>query len=247
MDGKFKTGTAALVIGASGGIGAAVLTRMLADHSIERVFAVSRQAKNASADDARLHWLQCDHSDEAIATAVKTITEEGVALGRVVIATGTLHSATHQPEKAIDRIERAALEEVLSINTVLPTLWLSALTPLLRKSPGVVVAVLSARVGSIGDNQLGGWYSYRASKAALNMILKSAAIELARRAPNVKLIAFHPGTTDTPLSEPFQARVAPEKLFTPEFVAEKLHALMATTCADGKLDYLDWAGKPVSW
>ena len=107
--------------------------------------------------------------------------------------------------------------------------------------------MLSARVGSIADNHLGGWYSYRCAKAALNMGLKSAAIELARRAKGIKLVAFHPGTVDTPLSEPFQKNVAPEKLFEPAFVAERLDEILAAHAADGELSYLDWAGKAVPW
>mgnify|MGYP001824589787 CR=1 FL=1 len=110
-----------------------------------------------------------------------------------------------------------------------------------------MVAVLAARVGSIGDNRSGGWYSYRSAKTALVMLLKSAAIELQRRAPGVKLVAFHPGTTDSALSRPFQKRVAPEKLFTPAFVAGQLLTLLDEQQADGELAFLDWAGKTVPW
>jgi NAD(P)-dependent dehydrogenase (short-subunit alcohol dehydrogenase family) len=110
-----------------------------------------------------------------------------------------------------------------------------------------VVAVLSARVGSIGDNRLGGWYGYRASKAALNMFLQTAAVEYARRARRVKLLAFHPGTTDTALSAPFQKNVAAGKLFTPDFVAQRLLGLMDAAEPDGRLGFLDWAGKTVPW
>jgi len=247
MESKSLRGDSVLVIGAAGGIGAAVVAGFLADASVARLFAVSRRGDSATVADDRLQWLQCDHSDDAIASVVADLLARDVSLGYVVVATGTLHGEGFEPEKALDRIRRASLEKVLQVNTVIPSMWLAALTPLLRRSPGVVVAVLSARVGSIGDNALGGWYSYRASKAALNMILKSAAIELARRAPRAKLLAFHPGTTDTALSKPFQARVKAEKLFTPAFVAERLIELMTMASADGELDYLDWAGKPIPW
>ena len=106
---------------------------------------------------------------------------------------------------------------------------------------------MSARVGSISDNRLGGWYSYRASKCALNMLLKTSAIELNRKHKNVKLISFHPGTTDTKLSRPFQSSVSRDKLFTPDFVATKLMDLMRKTDVDGELAYLDWAGAPIDW
>ena len=107
--------------------------------------------------------------------------------------------------------------------------------------------MLSARVGSIGDNHLGGWYAYRASKAALNMLLKTAAIEYSRRSANVKLLSFHPGTTDTPLSKPFQSSVAADKLFTPDFVAAQLIALMTAADIDGQLAFIDWNGQSIDW
>ena len=241
------TGTAALVVGAGGGIGRALVKQFLDDDRISRIYAVSRQQQLVEDGSGKLCWLSCDHSDSGIADVVEKMTGEGAMLSRVVLCTGLLHHQDLQPEKAIERLQRSSIEEVLRVNTVLPALWLGALVKLLRQSPQVIVAAFSARVGSIGDNQLGGWYSYRASKAALNMILKSAAVELARRAPNAKLIAFHPGTTDTALSRPFQARVKPDKLFTPDFVARQLLSLMDEARPDGTLAYLDWAGKPIPW
>ena len=102
-------------------------------------------------------------------------------------------------------------------------------------------------VGSISDNRLGGWYSYRTSKAALNMLLKSAVIELNRRLKSVKLIAFHPGTTDSPLSKPFQKNVPKGKLFSPDFVANALIDITHHAQIDGKLSFLDWQGKTIDW
>ena len=107
--------------------------------------------------------------------------------------------------------------------------------------------VLSARVGSIGDNGLGGWYSYRGSKAALNMMLRCAALETRRVNPAAKILAYHPGTVDTPLSEPFQTNVAPEKLFSPVRAAEALDTVLSSLEADGELSYLDWRGETIPW
>ena len=107
--------------------------------------------------------------------------------------------------------------------------------------------MFSARVGSIEDNRLGGWYSYRASKAALNMMLKSTAIEFARRSKNIKLIAFHPGTTDTTLSEPFQKNVPVGKLFQPSFVAQQLLSILEDVSVDGRASFLDWKGNDIDW
>lgn len=110
-----------------------------------------------------------------------------------------------------------------------------------------IISVFSARIGSIDDNRSDGWYGYRASKAALNMLLKTAAIEFARRAANVKLIAFHPGTTDKPLSKPFQRSVKKENLFTPEFVAEHLVDIMNTQLVDGECSFIDRENKTIAW
>jgi NAD(P)-dependent dehydrogenase (short-subunit alcohol dehydrogenase family) len=126
-------------------------------------------------------------------------------------------------------------------------LILSALWSLMRSSTQPRVAVLTARVGSLSDNELGGWYSYRASKAALNMMLKCAAIEVRRINKNAKLIAYHPGTVDSPLSKPFQRSVPEGKLFSPEFSAEQLDNLMTSAVPDGRLSYLDWAGQAIDW
>ena len=239
---------AALVVGAGGGIGSAIVAELVRDGAYPQIHAVSR-APDPPASIAQEHvvWHQCDHGDEDIAAIVDDIRERGAQLQRVVICIGMLHRGELQPEKALEQVRRETLQEVLETNTVLPTLWLSALTPLWRESRQAAVAVLSARIGSITDNRLGGWYSYRASKAALNMVLKTAAIELARRNPQVKLLAFHPGTTDTALSAPFQSRVPPEKLFSPAFVARRLLAIMDAAEPDGELSFLDWAGEPVPW
>jgi NAD(P)-dependent dehydrogenase (short-subunit alcohol dehydrogenase family) len=239
----------ALVVGASGGIGAAVLNKLLELESLAVVVAVSRLGRPASLDSHgdRLWWIDSDYSEESIASITGSIGSADIALRRVVICNGILHQAQLQPEKALEKLRAQSMTKVFEINTVVPALWVSGLVGSLRRSSNCVIAVLSARVGSIADNRLGGWYSYRASKAALNMFLKTAAVEFARRAPKVKLVAFHPGTTDTPLSSPFQKGVLAEKLFTPEFVAERIVRVMDEVPSDGELSFLAWDGKPVPW
>ena len=137
--------------------------------------------------------------------------------------------------------------QVIEANTVTPMLWLKNLLPIMTGKEPCKVVVFTARVGSISDNKLGGWYSYRTSKAAINMLLKSAAVECSRTAKNIKIISFHPGTTDTPLSKPFQKNVPEHKLFTSEFVANQLINIVKDSDIDGQASFLDWQGKDIPW
>jgi NAD(P)-dependent dehydrogenase (short-subunit alcohol dehydrogenase family) len=242
-------GDTAVVIGASGGIGYAVLQGFLEDVSFEQVIAVSRAPRPAIASHYhdRLQWLCSDYSEASIATVTAALAQNAAALRRIVICNGLLHNNDLQPEKALETLRGESMELLFKVNVVVPALWVSHLARHLRRSSACTIAVLSARVGSIGDNRLGGWYSYRTAKAALNMFLKTAAVECARRAPNVKLVAFHPGTTDTALSRPFQKNVPEERLFSPTFVAQRLISLLSEAAPDGELSYLDWDGATIPW
>lgn len=248
-DVPFPASSAVVIIGASGGIGNAVVRHYLAAGECDMVFAVSRVPPTSELDnsDKRLRWMLCDASQNDVKRVVAEIVSSGFNLHRIIICTGLLHNENITPEKSLDKLDPSAMRAVFDVNLVVPALWLAALVRPLRRATGSVIAVLSARVGSIGDNRLGGWYSYRASKAALNMFLKSAAIEYSRRSPGVKLVSFHPGTTDTYLSSPFQANVASEALFTPEFVADRLVKLLDEVEPDGDLSFLDWAGIEIPW
>ena len=238
-----------VVVGASGGIGNAVLHNYLAQPAIKRIYAYSRSHCPADLGSCgeRLQWTTGDYSEASIGQCVQSVSATDGCLRRVVICNGVLHGEQFSPEKSIDRISAAAMMEVFQANVVVPSLWLAALPQALTRGSDCKIAALSARVGSIGDNRLGGWYSYRASKAALNMVMKSAAIEYSRRLPGVKLMAFHPGTTDTALSRPFQRGVPQGKLFAPDFVAQRLTSLLDTVEADGELSFLDWDGKEIAW
>lgn len=242
----------ALILGASGGLGAALLAQFLADPSISRVVAVSSQSQPEQpampeGASSKLVWITCSYHEVSMAQVVDQLTPYQGQFSRVCICHGLLHSDTLWPEKRLEDINADALHEVFQSNTVVPTLWLKLLFKVLKGSTPCVVATLSARVGSITDNRMGGWHAYRASKAALNMVLKNMAIEYARRAKNVKLMAFHPGTTDTGLSKPFQASVPSGKLFTPTFVASQLSTIMSDAQQDGVLSYVDWNGQVIDW
>ena len=234
-----------VVIGAGGGIGQALVAHWLA-MGANPVIGISRQRAPVGFDDPGLHWLSCDYSDQQISGCAAHIARLVPNLRHIVICNGFLHQGGISPEKRLEAIDMAAMTTLYQINALLPLRWINQLLPLLGKNR-CSLAVLSARVGSIGDNRAGGWYGYRAAKAALNMLLKCAAIELARRAPGVKLLAFHPGTTDTPLSRPFHANVAAGHLQTPEQVASHLVDLMSRLQPDGELSFLDWRGESIEW
>ena len=207
----------AVVIGASGGIGAALVERLRAA-DIE-VVGLSRRAGSI------------DLNDEASIAAACAGLGDGPPLRLVMLATGLLHDAMQQPEKSMRALDPAALARSFAINTIGPALVAKHAIPLLPRDGKSLFAVLSARVGSIGDNRIGGWHGYRASKAALNQMIRTLAIETARTRPETILAALHPGTVATDLSAPFRGQVEPERLFTPDEaagyllgVADGLHA-----------------------
>lgn len=240
----------ALVIGAGSAIAQALISQIL-NRGQRRVIAVSRQ-QPVGLDDAGEgpEWWQSDYSEDSIADCggrLSQLPNGGDEIDRVYILNGILHSADIAPEKRLEDLSAEALQQVFQINAINAMLWLKTLKPLLRGKRERVITVLSARVGSIADNERGGWYAYRASKAALNMLFKTAAIEYRRTAKQTRFLAFHPGTTDTPLSQPFQKSVPDDKLFSTEFVAERLLGLTEDLPGSDLVQFLDWDGKPVAW
>lgn len=211
---SFAPDLRAVVVGASGGIGAAFVD-LLRDRG--EVIGLTR--------------TDIDLTDPASITA--TAARIGAPLDLVIVATGMLHDASGGPEKSLRDLDPARLARSFAINATGPALVAAAFLPLLRPDRKTAFAALSARVGSIADNRLGGWYGYRASKAALNQLLRTAAIEHARRAPLSVVASLHPGTVDTRLSAPFQRGVPDGKLFTPPFsAAAMLGVLDRLTPAD---------------
>lgn len=236
----------AVVTGASGGIGSAVVEALIESGRPGRVIAISRGGRPHP--DPRVEPLALDLSDEA---GVEALTErlDGVPVHLVFNAIGLLHDARRgiAPEKKLDDLNAEAMARLYHVNAIVPALLLKALQPNLKGHHPALFASLSARVGSIGDNRLGGWYAYRASKAAHNMLMKTAAVELRRLNPQAAIASLHPGTTDTSLSAPFQARVPEGKLFTPAFVAERLLSVLEACTPEQSGIFLDWAGERVAW
>jgi NAD(P)-dependent dehydrogenase (short-subunit alcohol dehydrogenase family) len=211
------------VFGATGGIGAALVEQLSDDARCAAIYVGARRAPAAS---GKLRPFQFNLEDEtSIASAARQF-EAGGPLHLVLVATGVLHSDDMQPEKSWRALSPETLARAFAINATGPALIAKHTLGLLSREDKAVFAALSARVGSIGDNRLGGWHAYRASKAALNMMVKCCSIELSRRNPSAVCVTLHPGTVDTALSQPFQRIVTPEKLFSAEHSARELMAVL---------------------
>jgi len=245
-------GLSAIVIGATGGIGSAMLRQFDKDSTINTIFAIGRSRPGEGESD-KIKWISSDFSEASIKDVSKHLAHLHKELNlhpkSIVIATGVLHDETNGifPEKRLADLKLETSEYVFQVNCHIPMIWLQQLTQLFARTERTAVAVLSARVGSISDNELGGWYAYRGSKSALNMMLKCFAIEVKRRFRDVSVIVFHPGTTDTRLSKPFQANVPESKLFSPDFVAERLHISLEQTNPESNIRFEDYAQARIDW
>lgn len=204
---------AAVVIGASGGIGAALEAALIEEGAFDIVHGFARSRPGVQ---------HLDLLDEAsIATAAAHVAA-GPAPTLVIVATGLLHAGADGPEKALRDLDPDWLSKLYAVNAVGPALIAKHFLPVMPRAGRTLFAALSARVGSIGDNRLGGWHGYRASKAALNMLVRTIAIEERRRNDRAIVVALHPGTVDTPLSRPFQQNVPAGRLFDPARAALQL-------------------------
>lgn len=233
-----------VIVGASGGIGGALVERCVASDQVARVHALSRQGR--SHPSPKVSNLTFDFTDEgSIEAAAQALAEVG-PLDVVIVATGLLQGQGIAPEKNLRALSHNGFETSFMINTIGPAITARYFLPLMRRDDKAVFAALSARVGSISDNRIGGWYAYRSSKAALNMVIKTLSIEMARRFKELVIIGLHPGTVDTSLSAPFQGNVPEGKLFTPEFSAEKLLGVIDQVGPEDSGNLLDWAGETVT-
>lgn len=223
----------AVVIGASGGIGAALAARLASDPRVTRIHGFSRRSA-----------IPLDLTNEASIAAAAASVE---APRLVIVATGLLQDAAQAPEKRLADLDPARLARSFQVNAIGPALVLKHFAPRLPREGKAVLAVLTARVGSIADNRLGGWYGYRASKAAANQFVRTAAVELAARRRDAICVALHPGTVDTPLSAPFQRGVPAEKLFTADFAAERLLAVIEGLTAAQTGGFFAWDGRPIDF
>lgn len=239
MDDKLRV----IVVGATGGIGMAFISALEASNQVDEIYALSRQGiKHPS---SKIESVAFDFTDEYnTASAAEALSMTG-KFDLCIISTGLLHGPTIRPEKNLRAITIEGFEQSFAVNAIGPALTAKYFLPLMRRDKKSVFCALSARVGSISDNRLGGWYAYRASKAALNMIIKTLAIEHGRRFKDCVILGLHPGTVDTDLSKPFQSNVPQGKLFTPEESALKLLSVIDDATFSDSGNLLDWAGKNI--
>ena len=232
------------IIGSSGAIGNAVAEILLDDDGIETIYKFSRNDPKENSDRVKNLFLDIE-DEESIKNCIKNL-PENIKFDLIFVATGILHNNNDIfPEKSIKDINQSKLEKVLLVNTIGPTLVGKYFIPHLRKDSKSIFAFLSARVGSISDNKLGGWYSYRASKTALNQIIKNFSIEVRRSNPNAIFIGLQPGTVKSFLSKPFEKNVRPENLFTPEYSATKMLEVIDNLSIEDTGKVYAWDGEEI--
>lgn len=230
-----------VIIGASGGIGQALTQAIAAQYPNANLFGTYCEHRP---DFSGASFSQLDASvDSAVAAYAKNFDR----VDWLINCVGFLHNEAKGPEKSVRHIETDFFLENITRNTLPSMLLARYFQQPLRKSDQSVFATVSAKVGSISDNQLGGWFSYRSSKAALNMFLKGLAIEWQRAVPKCSVAALHPGTTNTALSKPFQKNVAAEKLFSPAQSAEFLLTVLEHLSADNSGQFWSWDGSRIPW
>ncbi len=236
-----KNSYCSIVISAGGAIGLAITQQLSVNHPNHTIYAFS--GKSLTFDRANITSHTLDITDESsIVYAASIITETPK---HIIVATGMLHDKNVMPEKSLKDLSSDKFHQLFAINTIAPALIAKHFLPLLPRDERSVFAALSARVGSISDNRLGGWYAYRASKAALNMILKNAAIETTRKHPKSIIVGLHPGTVDSDLSKPFQGHVPDGQLFTPDHSASCLLNVINSLTPEHTGKCFDWDGKEI--
>lgn len=233
---SLRNGYKAVLIGASGGIGQAVAAALQADRRCGTVFALSRSQTGLD--------LTSEVSIAAAAARVMDVAGQGEGIDLVFDATGALEIDDHGPEKTIRALDPQAMAAQFSLNAIGPALLLKHFVPLMPRDRRCVFATLSARVGSISDNRLGGWISYRAAKAALNQIVRTASIEIARSHPQALVVALHPGTVDTTLSRKFSRN---HEVLQPDDSAARLLAVIDGLKAEASGGFYAYDGQPIGF
>ncbi|MBF0657817.1 SDR family oxidoreductase [Psychrobacter sp. NG25] len=242
-----------LIIGGTGGIGKAMIEQLTASTTPDTLVFATHHKNIPDFEAPNLHWISMDVCDESsIEQAADIIKQQTTHIDWVINCAGLLHTDTQQPEKALRQMETDFFLQNMQVNALASLLIAKYMKPLLAKATRshdtpAIFATISARVGSISDNQLGGWYSYRMSKAALNMGMKNLSIEWGRSLKDVCVVVMQPGTVNTQLSAPFQSNVADGHLFSPAYSAECLLEVLSNMTATQSGSFVDWAGESIPW
>ena len=242
----------AVVTGASRGIGLAIVRALVAMPDVAGIDALARNATTSEGlralGDPRVRAIDIDLADHvAIDGYGRQLREREARVQLIINAAGVLHENGLQPEKALASVDAGALQRVFALNAFAPILLARALQPVVPVDASCVFASLSARVGSIGDNALGGWYAYRASKSAQNQLLRTLSIEWKRTRPRATCLLLHPGTVETGLSQPFRAGVRASRLFDADRAADQLLGLVANATPADSGRFIAWDGRDIPW
>lgn len=236
-----------VIIVGDGAIGSALLENLVKWPGLRRALVLGRNAGPA-VEDKRISRLRFDANDPGSIAAAGAAARESLDRAHLLINTvGMLHSGDQQPEKRLASLDPEHLQQSFAVNATLLPLLAQAFGALLRHDEPALLASLSARVGSIEDNRMGGWYSYRASKAAHNMLLKTLALEWKISHRNTTVVALHPGTVASRLSEPFLTPKYDKRVLTPAECAQALLDVMSELHTENSGNFYDWQGKLIPW
>ena len=231
-----------VVTGASGAIGKTFINNLSKYQGVNKIYAFSRTKQTYSSSKVTSQVINYEKENE-IEDAAK-LSSLKAKINLVLVANGILHNNVVYPEKKLEEISIQKFQEIFYVNTILPSLIAKHFIPCLSKETAVM-GFMSARVGSISDNKLGGWYAYRSSKAALNMMIKNLSIEVGRRNKKAILVGLHPGTVDSNLSKPFQNNVPAEKLFSPETSVDHLLKVLFNLKLENTGKIYAWDGSEI--
>ena len=243
-----------VIAGASGAIGAALAERILAEYPEARIVGLCRDPERAPEPvrmSGQITLVPWDAEDSgslvSVAESLESVISSKEGIDTLVYAAGLLHSDTLFPEKRLEDLSAHAMGQAFSVNATGFGLLVQVLIPWLRHKELKRIAAISAKVGSITDNRLGGWYAYRSSKAALNMLVRGLSVELPRRCKPIACVALHPGTTESALSEPFRQSLAQLTVHSPAETAANLFAVLKGVTDDDNGRFLSWDGSELPW
>lgn len=236
----------AVIIGGNGGVGREFVRQLEQSTLVENIVATHRRPLESLDTGSKVHWLEVNIKEETtIAYLASYLKANGIKPNLIINCIGILHTTEFGPEKTWRHLNAQTMQDVFAINAFAVALLGKHLIPLMPRQGRSIFASLSARVGSITDNRLGGWYSYRASKTAHNMFVKTLSLEAMRKYPELAIVSLHPGTVDTTLSEPFTARYDPNKLFAPERSVRELSQVIANCTSADTGGFFAWDGQPI--